>query len=75
MVGRHLDAVGVGVRDTQELHLHPGAVDGGIDTKGCSSTQGMGLGYREEKAQGGKRYQELSYICKHGVAGNVQCVK
>lgn len=74
-VGRHLDPVGVGVCDTQELHLHPSAVDGGIDAKGCPSTEGMGLGYREEKAQGGKRYQELSCICKHAAAANVHFVK
>lgn len=54
-VSRYLDPAGVGVRDPQELYLHPSAVDGGVDAEGGSSIEGMGLGYREEKAQGGER--------------------
>lgn len=61
---RYLDAAGVGVRDTQELHLHPGAVDGGVDAEGSPRAEGMGLGYREEKAQGGQRYKELSFYVR-----------
>jgi hypothetical protein len=59
---RHLDSVGVGVCDTQEFYLHPSAVDRSVDTEDCSSVEGVGLGYREEKTQSDKRYQELNYI-------------
>lgn len=59
---RYLDPVGIGVCNTQELHLHSSAVDGGVDTEGCPSTEGLGVGYRKEKAQGDERYQELNYV-------------
>lgn len=74
-MSRYLDPVGIGVCDTQELHLHPSAADGGVDTEGCPSTEGLGLGYWEEKAQVGERYQEMSYICEHGAASYVQICK
>ncbi len=51
---RHLDAVGAGVRDTQEFHLHPGAAYGCRHAKGRQGAQGLGLGYWQKETQRGE---------------------
>lgn len=48
--GRHLDTVGVCVCDSQELHFHSSAFDGGCVAQGCEDTTGMGMEYWQEEA-------------------------
>lgn len=57
---RYLDATGLGVRHSQELHLHPGPVDGGGDAQGRPGAEGLGLGYREEEAEIAEKEQGLN---------------
>ena len=47
-----MDAIGARVRDPQELHLYPGAFDGGGDAEGGKGAEGVGVGYREEETEG-----------------------
>lgn len=68
--GRHLDAISVSIRHPQKLHLHPGALDSGVDTKSGAGTQGLGMEHWEEKAESGQKQQRPSIP----IAGNVHHV-
>ena len=59
---RHLDAIGFSLRHTQELHFHTGAAHGCGNAEGGAGTEGMGLGYREEEAEGGEILTGLGQV-------------
>lgn len=42
-----LDTTGIGIRDTQILHLSQGAADGGGDAQGSQGFTRMGLEHRQ----------------------------
>jgi len=46
-----MDTVGVGVRDSQILHLRPRAAHGRRDAKGRQGVAGLGLEYWEAEAE------------------------
>jgi hypothetical protein len=48
---RYIDPACPGVRNSQELHLHSGAVDCGRHPQSCEDAEKMGLGYRQKNSQ------------------------
>ena len=49
--GRYMDAVGIGVCDSQELYFYKSAAYGCGYAEGCEDVEGVGVGYWEEETE------------------------
>lgn len=53
---RFSNSAGAGVRHSQELYLHSGAINGRPNTQGCQDPSIMGLQDRKEEGLAGQRW-------------------
>jgi hypothetical protein len=51
LFSRHLDTIGLRIRNPQKLHLHPCSVDSGGYAEGREDAAPLGLGYWEAQAE------------------------